>query len=49
MACHVWACRRVTFICGEAGVCALGAVVAKYIGDEKLSNHYLMKFQEVFV
>uniref|UniRef100_A0A7N0ZQE8 Uncharacterized protein n=1 Tax=Kalanchoe fedtschenkoi TaxID=63787 RepID=A0A7N0ZQE8_KALFE len=38
---------RVTFICGQAGVCALGAVVAKHIGDEKLTNHYLRKFQEI--
>ncbi|KAL9667453.1 hypothetical protein QQ045_001812 [Rhodiola kirilowii] len=38
---------RVTFICGQAGVCALGAVVAKHIGNEKLCDHYLRKFQEI--
>lgn len=40
-------CRRVTFICGRAGVCALGAVLAKHAGDERLLDHYLTKFKEV--
>lgn len=38
---------RVTFICGQAGVCALGAVVAKHAGDERLLSRYLAKFKEV--
>lgn len=36
-----------TFICGRAGVCALGAVVAKHAGDNVLLNHYLSSFREV--
>lgn len=40
-------CRRVTFICGEAGVCALGAVVAHHSSDEKLCQHYITQFKEV--
>lgn len=39
--------RRVTFICGEAGVCALGAVVAQHNGDEQLCNRYITQFKEV--
>ncbi|KAK9268763.1 hypothetical protein L1049_000525 [Liquidambar formosana] len=39
--------RRVTFICGRAGVCALGAVVAKHSGDERLLHHYLTQFKEI--
>ncbi|XP_009767466.1 lanC-like protein GCL2 isoform X2 [Nicotiana tabacum] len=38
---------RVTFICGQAGVYALGAVVAKHSGDEQLCDHYLTKFKEI--
>ncbi|XP_008809400.1 lanC-like protein GCL2 [Phoenix dactylifera] len=38
---------HVTFICGRAGVCALGAVVAKHAGDEALLNHYLSSFREI--
>uniref|UniRef100_A0A2C9W6I8 LanC-like protein GCR2 n=1 Tax=Manihot esculenta TaxID=3983 RepID=A0A2C9W6I8_MANES len=38
--------RRVTFICGRAGVCALGAVVAKHAGDERLLDSYLTQFKE---
>ncbi|XP_022876489.1 lanC-like protein GCR2 isoform X2 [Olea europaea var. sylvestris] len=38
---------RVTFICGEAGVCALGAVVAKHAGDEQLCDQYLTQFEEI--
>ncbi|KAG6479365.1 lanC-like protein GCL2 [Zingiber officinale] len=37
----------VTFICGKAGVCALGAVVAKEAGDEGLLNLYLSSFREI--
>ncbi|CAL5390694.1 unnamed protein product [Camellia sinensis] len=37
----------VTFICGQAGVCALGAVVAKHSGDERLCDQYLTKFKEI--
>lgn len=39
--------RHVTFICGQAGVCALGAVVAKYAGDKELLQYYLSSFKEV--
>ncbi|CAL1352838.1 unnamed protein product [Linum trigynum] len=38
---------RVTFICGRAGVCALGAVTAKHAGDERLLNHYLTQFKQI--
>ncbi|KAL0357632.1 UNVERIFIED_CONTAM: LanC-like protein GCL2 [Sesamum calycinum] len=41
------ASRDVTFICGRAGVCALGAVVAKYIDDDNLLQHYLAQFKEI--
>uniref|UniRef100_A0A2N9IIM2 LanC-like protein GCR2 n=1 Tax=Fagus sylvatica TaxID=28930 RepID=A0A2N9IIM2_FAGSY len=37
---------RVTFICGRAGVCALGAVTAKHAGDERLLERYLRQFKE---
>ncbi|MCH99855.1 lanC-like protein GCR2-like, partial [Trifolium medium] len=37
---------RVTFICGRAGVCALGAVIAKHAGDERLLDYYLRQFKE---
>ncbi|KAH7844733.1 hypothetical protein Vadar_031101 [Vaccinium darrowii] len=39
--------RQVTFICGRGGVCALGAVVAKHSGDERLCDRYLTKFKEI--
>lgn len=39
--------RRVTFICGHAGVCALGAVAAKHFGDNQLRDGYLDRFREV--
>lgn len=39
--------RDVTFMCGRAGVCALGAVVAKYMGDDQMLHYYLSKFKEV--
>ncbi|XWS52036.1 hypothetical protein CRYUN_Cryun11dG0032800 [Craigia yunnanensis] len=38
---------RVTFICGRAGVCALGAVIAKHSGDGRLQDRYLTKFKEI--
>ncbi|KAK4420346.1 LanC-like protein GCR2 [Sesamum alatum] len=38
---------RVTFICGRAGVCALGAVVAHHKGDEQLCHQYLAQFKEI--
>lgn len=41
--------RDVTFICGRAGVCALGAVAAKHVGDELLLSHYLSQFKEVLL
>lgn len=39
--------RDVTFLCGRAGVCALGAVTAKHAGDEQLINYYLVQFREI--
>lgn len=39
--------RDVTFICGRAGVCALGAVVAKSMGNAQLLNYYLSQFKEI--
>jgi hypothetical protein len=45
---NVLSCSRVTFICGRAGVCALGAVIAKQAGDERLLDYYLRQFKEVF-
>uniref|UniRef100_M1AX99 Abscisic acid ABA receptor n=1 Tax=Solanum tuberosum TaxID=4113 RepID=M1AX99_SOLTU len=38
---------HVTFICGQAGVYSLGAVVAKHNEDEQLCDHYLTKFKEI--
>ncbi|GFP78597.1 lanc-like protein gcr2 [Phtheirospermum japonicum] len=38
---------RVTFICGQAGVCALGAVVAHHNGDEQSCHRYVSKFKEI--
>ncbi|PON87734.1 LanC-like protein [Trema orientale] len=38
---------RVTFLCGRAGVCALGAVAAKHAGDQRLLDHYLTRFKEI--
>lgn len=38
---------RVTFMCGRAGVCALGAVAAKLTGDSQLQDRYLARFHEV--
>ena len=39
--------KDIIFICGRAGVCALGAVVVKYSGDERLMNYYLSRFNEI--
>ncbi|XP_057796537.1 lanC-like protein GCL2 [Salvia miltiorrhiza] len=39
--------RDVTFLCGRAGVCALGAVAAEYVGDGKLSDYYISQFKEI--
>lgn len=36
-----------TFLCGQAGVCALGAVAAKHAGDDRLLGHYVTQFKEV--
>ena len=41
--------RDVAFICGRAGVCALGAVLAKYAGDERARSYYLAQFKEVLI
>ncbi|KAI3504475.1 hypothetical protein L1887_25973 [Cichorium endivia] len=38
---------RFTFICGQAGVSAIGAVVAKQSNDDHLFNHYLTRFREM--
>lgn len=38
---------RVTFICGQAAVYALGAAVAKHAGDERLLDRYLTRFKEI--
>ncbi|KAJ4774398.1 LanC-like protein 2 [Rhynchospora pubera] len=39
--------RFVTFICGRAGVCALGAVVSVHLQDKDMANHYLTSFNEI--
>ncbi|XP_047973239.1 lanC-like protein GCR2 [Salvia hispanica] len=39
--------RRVTFLSGEAGVYALGAVVAHHNGDKELCQHYVSHFKEI--
>ncbi|KAK6142580.1 hypothetical protein DH2020_022928 [Rehmannia glutinosa] len=39
--------RDVTFMCGRGGVCAMGAVVAKYMGDDQLLHYYLAQFKEI--
>ncbi|KAK4847094.1 hypothetical protein QYF36_025467 [Acer negundo] len=41
------ASKDVTFLCGRAGVCALGAVAAKYAGEQELLNYYLAQFTEI--
>ncbi|KFK40450.1 hypothetical protein AALP_AA3G374700 [Arabis alpina] len=39
--------RDVTFICGRAGVCSLGAAAAKLSGEEDLLNYYLAQFRQI--
>uniref|UniRef100_A0A0D6QWX3 LanC-like protein GCL1 n=1 Tax=Araucaria cunninghamii TaxID=56994 RepID=A0A0D6QWX3_ARACU len=39
--------NQVTFLCGKAGIYALGAVVAKYKCDNQRSNFYLNLFHEI--
>jgi hypothetical protein len=39
--------RFLTFICGRAGVCALGAVIAKHCDDQLRLTQYLSSFDEV--
>ncbi|KAI8551773.1 hypothetical protein RHMOL_Rhmol06G0212600 [Rhododendron molle] len=39
--------RDGTFLCGRAGVCALGAATAKQLGDEQLLTYYLSQFKEI--
>ncbi|KAH8490434.1 hypothetical protein H0E87_022825 [Populus deltoides] len=41
------ASRDVTFICGRAGVCALGAVAAKHANDEASQSNYLSQLGEI--
>ncbi|GKV23464.1 hypothetical protein SLEP1_g33182 [Rubroshorea leprosula] len=41
--------RHVTFLCGGAGAYALGAVVAKCMGDHHRRDFFLNLFFEVFV
>ncbi|KAF7140428.1 hypothetical protein RHSIM_Rhsim06G0146700 [Rhododendron simsii] len=38
--------RDGTFLCGRAGVCALGAATAKQLGDEQLLTYHLSQFKE---
>ncbi|GLT29724.1 hypothetical protein SLA2020_045700 [Shorea laevis] len=46
-ACNSVTSRDVTFLCGRAGVYALGAVAAKHAGDQNLLNYYLTQFKEI--
>ncbi|XP_021283898.1 lanC-like protein GCL2 [Herrania umbratica] len=39
--------RDVTFLCGRAGVCALGAVAAKHAGNQELLDYYLTQFKGI--
>ncbi|KAK4769897.1 hypothetical protein SAY87_030429 [Trapa incisa] len=39
--------RNVTFICGKAGVYALGAVVSKELADAESLNYYLNQFRMI--
>ncbi|GMP67159.1 hypothetical protein CsSME_00027242 [Camellia sinensis var. sinensis] len=39
--------RDVTFVCGRAGVCTLGAVVANHLGDDQLQTYYLSQFKDI--
>ncbi|PWA87293.1 G protein coupled receptor [Artemisia annua] len=38
---------RVTFLCGQAGISALGAVVAKQSNDDSLCDEYLTIFRKI--
>ncbi|KAL6641257.1 hypothetical protein ACP70R_019438 [Stipagrostis hirtigluma subsp. patula] len=38
-----------TFICGRAGVCALGAVIAKHCDDQLMVTQYLSSFDEITI
>lgn len=38
-----------TFICGRAGVCALGAVIAKHCDDQLMVTQYLSYFDEITI
>ncbi|KAL6883514.1 hypothetical protein ACP4OV_010928 [Aristida adscensionis] len=38
-----------TFICGRAGVCALGAVIAKHCDDQRMVTQYLSSFDEITI
>ncbi|KAL8243462.1 hypothetical protein R6Q59_009720 [Mikania micrantha] len=38
---------HVTFMLGRAGVCALGAVIAKQANDNNLCDYYLLRFGEI--
>ncbi|CAN8257505.1 unnamed protein product [Cochlearia groenlandica] len=37
----------ITFICGRAGVCALGAAAAKRSGEQELLHYYLAQFLQI--
>jgi hypothetical protein len=39
--------RFLTFICGRAGVCTLGAMIVKHCGDHMMLTQYLSYFDEV--
>nr|AGV54199.1 lanC-like protein [Phaseolus vulgaris] len=39
--------RDVTFICGRAGVCSLGAVAAKHAGDDESLRYYMAQFEKI--
>ncbi|KAM3402467.1 hypothetical protein ACQJBY_006387 [Aegilops geniculata] len=41
--------RFLTFICGRAGVCALGAVIAKHCNDQLMETNFLSSFDEIIV
>ncbi|KAJ1294975.1 hypothetical protein BS78_01G187900 [Paspalum vaginatum] len=41
--------RFLTFICGRAGVCALGAVIAKHCDDQLSLTQYLGSFDEITI
>ncbi|KAF6983642.1 hypothetical protein CFC21_001792 [Triticum aestivum] len=41
--------RFLTFICGRAGVCALGAVIAKHCNDQLMETNFLSSFDEIII